>query len=83
VPDFWSLRLLAQEITFKKAPGAETEPETASWFAAIADLGPGGIIAAAFAVLVLVRLLIGLLVPGRGGGVSVHGDCGDDGGSGD
>ena len=83
MPDFWNLRLMAQEIAFKRAPGAETEPETASWFDALADLGPGGIIAAAFAVVVLVRLLVGLLGPGRGGGFSVHGDCGDDGGGGD
>lgn len=83
MPDFWSLRLLAQEIAFKRAPGAETQAEPASWLGGIADLGTGGIIAATFAVLVLIRLLSGLLGPGRGGGFSVNGDCGDDGGGGD
>ena len=79
MPDIWSLRLLAQEIAFKRAPVTRAEPDPASW---LGDLAPGGIIAAAIAALLLIRLLIGSLAPNQGGGFSIFGDFGDDGGDG-
>jgi len=72
--DIWAQQSVALNITFQRAPGTDTPP-------ASGDGGVGVIMAVLLVGVILIRLLLGILIPSSSGDsrFDIDGDGGDGG----